>query len=136
MCGGYRDALARLKCPFGYSPRVRGLSVNVLLIYECGEVFPPCAGVIGPPPAKKSAGRRIPPVCGGYRTLIRIIAVVDLYSPRVRGLSNALARLKCPFGVFPRLRGLSGVCVPLRLGGIVFPPRTGVIVRWQPPGTI
>ena len=87
-CGGYRSSSRNSDRQCRYSPRVRGLSVNVLLIYECGDVFPPdCGGY-----RSKSKIRLIekwvsPPAYGGYRHEPAHSDAHLLYSPRMRGLS-------------------------------------------------
>lgn len=67
-----------------------GLSVNVLLNYECGDVFPPHAGVIGSLFVSTSSAERIPPACGGYRKLFMSPFTSAAHFPRMRGLSEQI----------------------------------------------
>ncbi len=53
-----------------------------------------------------SAG--IPPVCGGYRSLLRRAKLLSQYSPRVRGLSVTFWQLVKHFCVFPPCAGVIG----------------------------
>ena len=107
VCGGYRLRTFRRCMAFSYSPRVRGLSGTLGCLLHSVRVFPPHAGVIGHPHGYLLHSVSIPPACGGYRQKCQALTKPPSYSPRLRGLSDGLARLKCPFGVFPRMRGLS-----------------------------
>ncbi len=106
-CGGYRNPGAGKGACLAYSPRMRGLSGTLGCLLHSVRVFPPHAGVIGHPHGYLLHSVSIPPACGGYRQKCQALTKPPSYSPRLRGLSDGLARLKCPFGVFPRMRGLS-----------------------------
>lgn len=88
VCGGYRWCSQPSPAGWKYSPRVRGLSVNVLLIYECGDVFPPdCGGYRSKSKIRLFEKWYSPPAYGGYRHEPAHSDAHLLYSPRMRGLS-------------------------------------------------
>lgn len=88
VCGGYRSSSRNSDRQCRYPPRVRGLSVNVLLIYECGDVFPPdCGGYRSKSKIRLFEKWYSPPAYGGYRHEPAHSDAHLLYSPRMRGLS-------------------------------------------------
>ncbi len=109
-CGGYRSSSRNSDRQCRYSPRVRGLSVNVLLIYECGDVFPPD--------------------CGGYRSKSKIRLFEKWYSPPLTGvIAMSLRTLTRTCCIPPRMRGLSVRLLTENWDLFVFPPHAGVIGR-------
>ena len=114
-CGGYRGADLLFQRFFLCIPRLRGLSGAPNSPSYRFTVYPPVAGVIGDrsTPCYNQCG--VSPGSGGYRALWLNSAERGACIPRFRGLSDALARLKCPFGVYPPVAGViggycSGIC--------------------------
>ncbi|VGK88687.1 Uncharacterised protein [Klebsiella pneumoniae] len=141
VCGGYRSSSRNSDRQCRYSPRVRGLSVNVLLIYECGDVFPPdCGGYRSKSKIRLFEKWYSPPAYGGYRHEPAHSDAHLLYSPRMRGLSVRLLTENWDLFVFPPHAGVIGRpgaqenwlnSIPPAYGGYRFP----ALRRWWSPRT-
>ena len=89
-----------------FSPRMRGCSAGFLDICDSPAVFPAYAGMFRRTPAIVIPDSSFPRVCGDVPPIFWISAILQLFSPRMRGCSPINPHALTGVVVFPAYAGM------------------------------
>ena len=89
VCGGEPRCARSISVCISYSPRMRGWTWDMPVVYGAEAIFPAYAGVNLQSARSTTATWYIPRVCGGEPGKYALLLFSPVYSPRMRGWTFA-----------------------------------------------
>ena len=129
VCGDVPSTPARTPHILTFSPCVRGCSATVQPRWNCGPVFPVCAGMFRGRPHPHGRRRCFPRVCGDVPVMTGLSGIMESFSPCVRGCSGRHVGHGPHHRVFPVCAGMFRGGPQHRHDGQRFPRVCGDVPR-------